>query len=393
VDQRAYRVQSMLPWGCESRFAMGLGILKVPFILLVAFVGLKAENHLKVMTKQSWLRYGDGDASESLWKLLFQEKTGCYAHRLMSRVPSHTLLEIGVEDHDLLKSNATHDPFSLGHHPDTCTVSPRTCRVKGLSHAGYFTGGIDHLVSFAVIWLVYKLLFIGIHPIDRLALKLKGDPPPGPSYPEPLLKLLTEPYFQFCTTPMQVLVKFLFYFRYKMMPNTLLGALASMHDMSPHCPHIVYYKMSPYYGNICYFLCIVDLLSIGCAYAYVKAKMDGKLIGKWRYRIWKTSWLVSAILFAFVAVWAAFRTFGGLGSVLKAMLSSFIMLFSFSLSFKFNLDLLRVMAFTIFFFEGLELTCFVALILGPKVAPKLFEKLKPESSQYEAMVDGPRGRE
>eukprot|EP00409_Alexandrium_fundyense_P003856 CAMPEP_0185900478 /NCGR_PEP_ID=MMETSP0196C-20130402/26_1 /TAXON_ID=2932 /ORGANISM="Alexandrium fundyense, Strain CCMP1719" /LENGTH=40 /DNA_ID= /DNA_START= /DNA_END= /DNA_ORIENTATION= len=34
------------------------------------------------------------------------------------------------------------------------------------------------------------------------------------------------------------------------------------------------------------------------------------------------------------------------------------------------------MTFTIFFFEGLELFSMVVLILGPKVAPKMFQKLQ-----------------
>mmetsp|Transcript_6570 Transcript_6570/g.7178 ORF Transcript_6570/g.7178 Transcript_6570/m.7178 type:complete len:132 (+) Transcript_6570:2-397(+) len=130
---------------------------------------------------------------------------------------------------------------------------------------------------------------------------------------------------------------------------------------------------------------------------YVKVRMNGRLIGKWRYRAWKTLWLISAVFFDFVAIWAAFRTFGGLGSVLKAILSSFFTLFfRFSLSFQVNLDLLRIMTFTIFFFEGLELFSMVVLILGPKVAPKMFQKLQlmgREPHRYSAVPDPSDGDE
>lgn len=374
LDEKSYKVLAMLPWNLEARIAAVLACIKIPFILFVAYVGLRAENHLKTMTKVSWYREGSG-TMDGIWSLLMTAKTGCYAHLMYDHLPHHNLISIGVEDTGML-SNATFDPLNLGN-PDTCEVNQRTCKVRGQPHPGYFTGGIDHMVSFSLLWLVYKIIFIGLHPVDRLALKIAGDPEPGPNYPEPLMKLLTEPYFQKCTMVMQVLVKFLFYFRYKMMPNALLGALASMHDMRPWCPKVVYYKFSPVYGNLCYFMCVLDILSLFGAYAYVKFKMDGKVIGKNRYRGWKTGWLISASIWAFVAVWASFRTFGGLFQIVKAVFTAmFTIFFRFSLTFKLNLDMLRILTYAIFFFEGLELFSFIAIIVGPRVAPKLFAKLK-----------------
>eukprot|EP00418_Pyrodinium_bahamense_P098685 CAMPEP_0179031158 /NCGR_PEP_ID=MMETSP0796-20121207/10927_1 /TAXON_ID=73915 /ORGANISM="Pyrodinium bahamense, Strain pbaha01" /LENGTH=415 /DNA_ID=CAMNT_0020727343 /DNA_START=36 /DNA_END=1283 /DNA_ORIENTATION=+ len=393
VTEKDYRIQAMLPWGFETKLAVVLGVIKFPFICLVAFIGIYAENHLKEMTETSWLRYGNGE----FW---FGTKTGCYAHEIRAGIPKHSLLDIGLFDAingtllgghlqgDVWRSNATLDPLAVGGHPDACELDFKTCQVKGLPHPSYWSGGIDHLISFALIWLIYKLVFIGVHPIDRFALQLAGNPPLGPNYPEPLMKLITEPYFQFCTTPMQVVVKVLFYFRYKMMPNALLGALASLHDMAPHCPKIIYYKMDPRYGTFCYFLCVVDLFGIVGSYVYARIKMDGQLIGRWRYRIWKTLWLISAMFFAYIAVWAAVYTFGGLRAVLQAMLSALAIIFKLDFSLRLNLDLLRVMTFLILFFEGLELIFLIITIVGPRLFPAFFEKfkfLKPESQEYETL--------
>ena len=82
----------------------------------------------------------------------------------------------------------------------------------GLDEPDFWSSGVEgHWIPVALMWFVYKLVFIGIHPVDRLALQIPGNPPPGPDYPEPFMKLLTEPYFQYCTGPMMVLVKILFY--------------------------------------------------------------------------------------------------------------------------------------------------------------------------------------
>lgn len=365
--ERTRKIEAMLPWGFESKLAFRLAFIKIPFMLIITIIGMAAEYHLKTKTTESWFRYGKGDSSDHWWSLLLEDQTGCYAHKLDAVTPSKTLLQ----GPDGLHVNATLDPLHLGD-GDTCEVDLNRCRFKrkGLSHAGFFNGGIDHLVSFALLWFVYKVVFIGIHPVDRIARDHLDAP-------EPLMKLMTEPYFQHCTTPMTLIVKFLFYFRYKMMPNTLLGALASLHDLAPECPNMVNYRMSPEYGNICYYLCIVDLFSVGVFYIYVRLKMEGKLIGKWRYRLWKIVWLVSAVMFGFVAMWASYRTFGGLMGIINTVISSLCAVaLSFRFSFQINLDLLRVLVFLVFTFEILELTFLVITILGPKVAPVLYEKFR-----------------
>lgn len=379
VSERAYKAQALLPWNFDSQLALGFAVIKVPLICLVAFIGVFAEQSLKALTQQSWLRYGSGF-------LLLRTSTGCYAHEVQAHLSKASIMKVGLVDvinktvlgghlqGDVWKSNVTLDPLALAH-PDTCEVDMTTCRVHSLPHPSFFTGGIDHVIPFALIWFVYKILFIGVHPIDRIAIKIAGDPPPGPEYPEPLMRLITEPYFQFCTTPMNILVKVLCYLRYKLMPNALLGALASMHDMSPQCPRIIYYKMDPWYGTACYFMCIVDLLCIGGAYGLAKRGMNGRLIGRWRYRLWKTLWLVSSILVANFAIGAAIRTFGGFMAVMRAIGSALTMCLKIDFSVHLDLDILRVMTFIIIFLEAVELWFLIISVLGPRFWPVFFEQV------------------
>lgn len=366
--EKALRVEGMLPWSFETQLAFFLGCIKIPIVLLVAVIGIYSEHHLKSQMKQSWLRKGSWGVS-----------TSCYAHKLADKVEHNTIFGFNGEDflnrtlffgklpEQVFKSNITIDPVRdvLGG-PDTCNVDMDTCTMRGLEHPSYWEGGIDHFVPLAFIWLIYKLVFIGIHPIDRLVLKLAGDPPPGPDYPEPLVKLITEPYFQTCTTAMRIVVKILCYFRYKLAANALLGALASMRDMSPKCPRIVYYKMDPFYGTACYFMCIFDLLSIGACYFAAHRFMEGKLIGRWRYRLWKVVWMLSSLLVTNYAISAAILTFGGITAVLRAIGSAFRIVIRLSLKIRISLDVLRVMAFIIIFLESLELAFLIVSILFPQ---------------------------
>ena len=93
--------------------------------------------------------------------------------------------------------------------------------------------------------------------------------------------------------------------------------------------------MDPWYGICCYYFCILDLLGIGAGYAYAQLMIDGQLLGRWRYRLFKTLWLISAIAFSNVAVWAAVYTFGGVGALIRAILSAFVIILR--LDFRFTL--------------------------------------------------------
>ena len=91
VSHKAEMIQKMLPWHFESKLAIGLGVFKIPLMILVAVVGMGAESHIKEMTERSWLRYGNGKLL-SLWG----KQTGCYAIQVRESVPHHSLVDFGL---------------------------------------------------------------------------------------------------------------------------------------------------------------------------------------------------------------------------------------------------------------------------------------------------------
>jgi len=117
---------------------------------------------------------------------------------------------------------------------DLCGFDERCQPTDILSKSTRTSGGVQHAGSFALIWMFFKLAFIGIHPVDRLARKICDRPP--------VLKLLTEPHFQVCEIPMAMLVKVFFLLRYRILPNALLSAILTV-ESHPVCPEIIFYKM------------------------------------------------------------------------------------------------------------------------------------------------------
>merc|ERR1719220_3003520 len=102
---------------------------------------------------------------------------------------------------------------------------------------------------------------------------------------------------------------------------------------------------------------------------YFNRKMDGKIVGRWRYRLWKLLWFVSAIPCTMIAVKAAIRTFGGVQGVVESCFMSLYMVLSLNFTFRLSIDVLKIMTFLVFFFV-------IVSILGPKLCPVFFAKFK-----------------
>ena len=84
---------------------------------------------------------------------------------------------------DIWKSNVTLDLLAVTGRPDTCEVDSRSCMAVGLDEPEFWSSGVaGHWIPVALMWFIYKLVFIGIHPVDRLALQIPGNPPPGHDY-------------------------------------------------------------------------------------------------------------------------------------------------------------------------------------------------------------------
>jgi len=195
-------------------------------IVLVTLIGLFAELRVKSLSDKTWLREGG----------MFGQ-TSCYVDRIGNHkvgkgglgdfkfleTLNETVFHGGLNE-DMLKINATMDPLAAMGHEDFCNVrfpegadpdNPKVlCVGLDTLYVPHWsiTRGIDHFIPFALLWFIYKLLYIGVQPVDRMVWMASGS---GAEKPEPIFKLLTEPYYRRCTFFMQLVAKLFYYFRYR----------------------------------------------------------------------------------------------------------------------------------------------------------------------------------
>lgn len=222
-----------------------------------------------------------------------------------------------------------------------------------------------HRIPLAMLWGFYKLLFVGIHPVDRITRKLFGM--------KPYLKLLTEPHMQrswfgICRVFFIVVVKGFWYLRYKFLPNVLVTALATMH-MHPFCTNLLTYRYDWFWGECIYVWICLDTIVHGLLY-YKMSMTDDNMIGSWKYRVYKVFWFLSNLFVLFLAVscWMATVQWNPLQFVRFCLELSF----TFDISFAFYVDFLQAFLFLIVFLETLEFWSFILQILCPKMAAKWF---------------------
>mmetsp|Transcript_43681 Transcript_43681/g.139171 ORF Transcript_43681/g.139171 Transcript_43681/m.139171 type:complete len:409 (-) Transcript_43681:200-1426(-) len=392
-QKRQEAIEKMLPWTLENKVSACLIIVKVPLIFIVAVIGISAETRVKMATDMSWIRWGSAMPGG---------KPSCYAHHLNATL-RYDLGEVdivgklneslgGVLDGDILSHNVSLDPLKSVADEDFCSITTK-CEPSEVhsDNNGYITTGIDHLIPFALLWFIYKLLFIGVHPLDRL-MKRVTPSDEGGEPPEPIFMLLTEPYFQVCTTVMKVFVKIFCYIRYRLMPNALLGALVSM---SPHpkCPDIIYYKLDMVFGTACYYMIVLDIITTGGAYALAKTVLGGKLVGKWSYRFYKTGWFISCFFSNTFAIGHLIYTFGGIKEILNALRRTFKILLTMNINFTMNLDLLRLFMVVVIILEAIEFQFFIYSLICPPIIRKCcpcinLEQTPEEGADYKKVADG-----
>jgi len=364
AQARAEVLERLLPWEVENKLAALFTLVKVPLIVFVGVFGYLGENQVKELTVARWSR-----------GVLAASGPSCFVHKLdASRMPEHT-------EYSLIQwMNQTFMGGRLGAKKkvklvdatlevagrDLCGFDERCRPTDVLSKSTRSSGGVQHAGSFALIWMFFKLAFIGIHPIDRIARKTCDRPP--------VLKLLTEPHFQICEIPMAMLVKVLFLFRYRIMPNALLTAILTV-ETHPVCPEIIYYKMDWFWGTVTLYAIWADLLiTISC---YVAAWVKNtSLVGTWKYRTYKTMWFFSSIFPGIFVMFDVLTTVQW--NVFKLFRLTFRVVLTFDVTFAFYIDFLQVFIFLISVLEVVEFTTFVMQLLCPKVLARcgLMEKLE-----------------
>jgi len=121
------------------------------------------------------------------------------------------------------------------------------------------TSVFEMLPPAAAVWMVYKILFIGVNPVDMLVNKL------FPERNTMLFQQLTEPTMA-CFPAAVKSVELFFvkiggFFRYKIVPNSLLYALASIRP-HPDCfdNHIIY-RWDRRWGWFTHYYVLADLVT------------------------------------------------------------------------------------------------------------------------------------
>mmetsp|Transcript_31265 Transcript_31265/g.88075 ORF Transcript_31265/g.88075 Transcript_31265/m.88075 type:complete len:468 (+) Transcript_31265:117-1520(+) len=373
TSSQSQGLEALLPWGVEQRVSAILIFIKAPLIVLVGLIGAAAELTVKVNTMESWARGGS---------FLPGGQTSCFTHRLETSLTANlgdfgiietinqTLLRGGINTTHLFEHNITIDPLSgLAGAQDTCVIlaketAPNSrvfeCSQEGGTKRGGPWGGIDHYVPFALIWVICKVLFIGIHPIDRAVKQMH----PSDTPPEPIFKLLTEPYFQVCTFPAFVVMKVFHFIQYRLMPNALLGALASM-QAHPFCPHWVLYRFDWLWGSLCYYMVIFDIIGVAAGYAFFKTVMGGKMVGTNVYRCYKTLWFLKSFVVCTWPILALFFTFGGITALIQVIRSFIRIVVSLDFRFSITVDVLRIFVVLVIILEVIELQFFIWGLLCP----------------------------
>mmetsp|Transcript_72612 Transcript_72612/g.200332 ORF Transcript_72612/g.200332 Transcript_72612/m.200332 type:complete len:473 (-) Transcript_72612:167-1585(-) len=351
-------LERLLPWEVENKVMVLTSLFKVPLILFVGVFGAIAEAEVKSLTVARWSR-----------DVLSAAGPSCYVHKLdLSKAPERS-------EYSLVRwMNNTFFGGTLGQ-PTKHKLVDMTLELAGRDLCGFNShcrpdlqvmskntwseGGIQHSGSFALMWMLYKLAFIGFHPVDRIVRKVADK--------APYLKLLTEPYFQVCRTPMKMIVKALFYLRYKIMPNALLAALVTL-EVHPACQHIVFYKMDWFWGTVTYYTICIDLSLTVLLYA-IAFRAGTQLVGTWRYRVYKVCWFIACFFPSTFVFWDLMTTCQW--NIFRLFRIVFRVIFTFDITFAIYIDFLQLFLAFLTLLEFVEFFLFIVQILYPQYLKRI----------------------
>mmetsp|Transcript_56909 Transcript_56909/g.132661 ORF Transcript_56909/g.132661 Transcript_56909/m.132661 type:complete len:441 (+) Transcript_56909:114-1436(+) len=393
----------LLPWNTGDYIKITLFLfIKLPFILSVGILATIVEVQVKNVNLRSWHRptLGKGPSCfvTELRKEIFNYNTTL----------NDIFIDLGVgpiynESNLVLGNSSHHWNFTLtesdecGIAKDNCSISTEANLVEDNGWFGLHHGGIafGYFFPFAALWMLYKLVWIPLWPVDRFALYMaKGQDPP----PQPVFRLVTQPYFQVCSKFLQVLMMILNMLRYVFLPNYLLLPLTSLHavDGCPEGHALVYYRMDWIFGQAAYIWLIIDFVSVIGAYCFFKFVYGGKVIGTWIYRFYKLCWLVSC--FTAITLFIMNLAFNFDMNLFRGLNFAILLTLDFNRLFHYSIDMLAFMAGANYTMEFLSLTYTIGGFLLPiccaKVpcVKKFFVKERPADPEEGRPLVGDRQR-
>jgi len=244
------------------------------------------------------------------------------------------------------------------------------------------------LVSYSALWALYKFVFLPFHPIDRAYRIAMGNPTPPP---QPVFKLLTEPYFEGCGKPVNFFMNKVSMvgkiIRYSLLPNSLLLPIITLRSRRK-CPGYVHYTYDKFLGGFIYYFIVLDLIHVLVMYVLGITVKGGKCIKTLPYRCHKLWWFLS--LNVAVILWVAdlfivlnFRFWEGIHLQIR-------LFFTIALNPNITVDFLQLLGTASIFFDGLQFTIMVLSILCPFVLKKVpgFRDLMKDD-----MANAPEGDE
>lgn len=153
-------------------------------------------------------------------------------------------------------------------------------------------------ITHSFVWALFKLLFLPVYPIDRIArnvFRCHGE------HPEPVFKLLTEPYFLGNVEVVSGCVVAIFkYVRYIMLPNSLIIPLLTMRVgiADDECQHFLSYKHG-WVARGVYLWLIFDIVKALFLWMVGMTYYRQKIVGTWGYWVYKVLWFCTS----WIPVW------------------------------------------------------------------------------------------
>jgi hypothetical protein len=423
IEKAAARNEALLPWSLEQKVAMFLNPIKIPILIVVAILGSWVEYNLIATPHQTWVaplwRSGptcfvnklDGpllnDTRLDRLSSLLNKTLYPIIDRINKSLGNHTnVTEEGNRRFSLLDyGTLVHFPVDHCGITDDCQLETDengkpTLDIYGgenetthdplESIAGVAKWRVP-FVTYSLLWAIYKFCFLPFHPIDRAYRLVLGNPHPPP---EPVFKLLTEPYFQGCGGMNLVLNKFSMVgkiIRYSLLPNSLLLPIISLRQRK-RCPGFVHYTYDTWLGGFIYFFILADLVSVFVAFAVGITVMGSKCISTPFYRIYKFIWYAwqnVALVFFIVDIFIVLNLRFWEGIHLQIRL-----FFTIVLSPNLTIDFLQILGGASIFFDTLQFTIMVLSFLCPVLLqkiPGMAGLMKDDSANLNQSANRPDG--
>jgi len=379
-----------------------LNPVKIPFIIIAGVLGSVVEIKIGLVTEKSWYRgfWKTGpecvvhqadydklivsttdndklsavvDKIDSVFKPVV-DKVNSTAYRVSNCTSVRVNANLTATRCDLLNGPLFNFSFSqdmcgVEFNGQGCSSNEELGQILEPVEEGDSVGVMKTIpyVPYALIWMIFKLVWIPGYYIDRIARLAAGSGPP----PEPMLKLISEPTCDktgkcgAMGPPLTILGIVSKVIRFSLLPNTLILPLTSMRFVEQCRDKYIIYSQDVSIGFWVYCWLLADLVTMIILYVVAKTVLGGQALSKMWYRCYKTisifTTLIALNLFFFDLICCfKLRFWQGIAIILQ-------LVFTLNLSFDVTLDIAKTVANAVVFFDALQFIIMIMSILCPKM--------------------------